>query len=43
MALAQQLERDGLPAVLTGVCGLAANSPLAEEIETAWRSESGLH
>jgi mannitol-1-phosphate 5-dehydrogenase len=37
LALAGQLQRDGLAAVLADVCGLKVNSPLAGEIEHEWQ------
>jgi mannitol-1-phosphate 5-dehydrogenase len=37
VALAERLARDGLPAVLAEVCEIDPQSPLAGEIEMAWR------
>jgi mannitol-1-phosphate 5-dehydrogenase len=41
LALAGQLERDGLEAVLTDVCGLKSDAPLAQEIKDVWQRWSG--
>jgi len=38
LMLAAQLAQQGLPQVLHSVCGIAANSPLAVEIESAWQA-----
>jgi mannitol-1-phosphate 5-dehydrogenase len=37
LALAERLERDGLPAVLESVCGLTPVSTLSREIQQAWQ------
>jgi mannitol-1-phosphate 5-dehydrogenase len=38
MDLANQLAQHGISHVLSSVCGIAANSPLAAEIENAWHA-----
>lgn len=37
LQLAQKLEQDGLPSVLSEVCGLPASTPLQAEILAAWQ------
>ena len=38
VVLAEQLAQQGLSKVLENVCGIASKSPLASEIESAWKS-----